>query len=143
MFALIATTVGMSLLTAQEKPATSEGQHYRAKEILGSKVSLEAEASAGIVEDIVLDENGNVDYLIVKNETNKLVTVPWDATQFDVKKRTTVVHIAPEKFKQVPTYTAEQYPAFATPTYRTEVYRYYGLTPAQERRMIRRGVLPR
>src|SRR5436853_6723472 len=88
MFTLIATTVGLGLLTAQEKqekPATSGGQHYRAKEILGSKVSLEAEATAGTVEDIVLDENGNVDYLIVKNETNKLVTVPWDAAQFDVK----------------------------------------------------------
>lgn len=141
---MIATTVGLSLLTAQEtKQAPPPGQTYRAKEILGSKVTLGADASVGIVDDIVLDENGNVDYLIVKNEANKLVTVPWDATEFDAKKRMSVLHIAPEKFQQVPTYTVEQYPAFATPTYRSEVYRYYGLTPAQERRMIRRGVLPR
>ena len=100
MFSLIATTVGLSLLTAQEtKQAAPMGQNYRAKEILGSKVTLGADASVGVVDDIVLDENGNVDYLIVKNEANKLVTVPWDATEFDAKKRMSVVHITPEKFK--------------------------------------------
>jgi hypothetical protein len=95
----------------------------------------------GTVDDIVIDEHGNVDYLIVMNSDNRLVTVPWDAARFNSEKRMAVVHIAPEKFRQVPTYTVNQYPNFATPAYRTEIYRWYGLTPGQERRAIRRGAV--
>ncbi len=36
-------------------------------------------------------------------------------------------------------YTVEQYPVFSTPSYRSQVYKYYGLTPAEQRRVIRRG----
>src|SRR5262245_24741259 len=86
----IAATGTLSLLAAQEKDKSTsdESPHYRVKEILGSKVSLEGNTAAGTVDDIVLDENGNVDYLIVINNDKKLVTVPWDAATFDVKKRT-------------------------------------------------------
>jgi len=126
-------------VTGQEPkpPGAPDVPHYRVKEILGSKVSLDGNRSVGTVEDIVLDINGNVDYLIVSNEAGKLVTVPWDSAEFDAKKRAAVLRIAPDKFQQVPTYTVEQYPAFSTPAYRTQVYTYYGLTPAQERRMRR------
>ena len=119
------------------------GKHYRAKEILGSKVQIEEDTEVGTVDDIVLDDNGNVDYLIVVNSDDKLVTVPWDATQFNSEKRVAVVHITAAKFKEVPTYTAERYPVFSTPTYRVQVYKAYGLTPGQERRLIRRGALDR
>ena len=43
-----------------------------------------------------------------------------------------------ERFRQIPTYTVEQYPNYYAPTYRTQVYKYYGITPGQERRLERR-----
>ena len=135
--------VGARLISAQDgtSKAASEGQHYRAKQILGARVNLDGKTSAGTVDDIVMDENGNVDYLIVVNQDERLVTVPWDATRFNVDKRTAVVDITPQKFQQVPTYTVEQYPVFSAPAYRTQIYRYYGLTPHQQRRMIKRGAV--
>lgn len=138
---IVAAIAGSSLVTADDKsPASSP--HYRAKQILGSKVSIDGKMEVGIVDDIVLDEHGNVDYLIVVNEdNNKLVTVPWDATRFNAEKRSAVVRIAPEKYKRIPTYTIEQYPLFSTPTYRTQTYKYYGLTPAAERRLMRQGTV--
>ncbi len=147
-FALATAMVGAALTVGDDKPAAdkadrpaAEGElHFRAKQILGSKVSLEGNTKVGTVDDIVLDEHGNVDYLIVVNSENRLVTVPWDATRLDTDKHTAVVHITPEKFQQVPTYTAETYPVFTAP-YRTQVYRYYGLTPGQQRRAIRRGAV--
>jgi len=139
--ALLAALAGAIIVTAEEKPAAEGGQHFRAKQILGSKVSIDGNTQVGTVDDIVLDESGNVDYLIVINSDDKLVTVPWDAAQFNLEKRSAVVHIAPERFQQVPTYTVERYPAFATPTYRTQIYKYYGLTPGQQRRAIRRGAV--
>jgi len=143
-FAGIVMAMAAAFVAAQEaaqKPAAQEVPQFRAKQILGSKVNLEGNAAAGTVDDIVLDENGNVDYLIVMNQDQKLVTVPWDATRFNVDKRVAVVNITPQKFQQVPTYTVDQYPVFSTPAYRTKIYNYYGLTPHQQRRMIRRGAV--
>ena len=140
---LFAATAGVGVLQAEdgEKPAAG-GQHYRAKQIIGSKVQIEGDTAVGTVDDIVLDDAGNVDYLIVANSDNKLVTVPWDAARFNAEKRMATIQITPERFQQVPTYTATQYPVYSTPAYRTQLYKSYGLTPAQERRVIRRSVNP-
>jgi hypothetical protein len=150
-FCATITTVG--LLRAQDAPRatdpppasdrgvdarTTAPQNYRAKQILGSKVSLDGDREAGTVDDIVFGENGAIDYLVVVNSDSKLVTVPWEAARFNAERRTAVIHIAPERFQEIPTYTAEQYPSYWAPTYRAQIYKYYGLTPRQERRMIRR-----
>ncbi len=111
---------------------------YRAKQIIGSKLAIQGNASAGTVDDIVLDEHGNVDYLIVATADGQLVTVPWDAAVYNADKRVATVQITPDNFKQVPTYTAQQYPVYSTPTYRNQVYQAYGLTPGQARRAVRR-----
>lgn len=137
---------GAGLISAQQAQqgaakGAAEAQQFRAKQILGARVNLEGNTAGGTVDDIILDENGNVDYLIVVNDNQKLVTVPWDATQFNVDKRVAVVNITPQKWQQAPTYTVDHYPVFSAPAYRTQVYSYYGLTPHQTRRMIRRGAV--
>src|SRR2546421_334265 len=80
----------------QNQPANNSGtvaQTFRAKQVLGSKVAIQGNASAGVVDDIVLDEHGNVDYLIVANTDGQLVTVPWDAAVFNADKRVATVEI--------------------------------------------------
>jgi hypothetical protein len=121
---------------AEVRTADQAGQAYRAKEVLGSKVSIEGNVSIGTVDDIVIDGDGYVEYLIVAND-GKLVTVPWDAAKFNFKERSAMVSITADQFKQVPTYTTNQYPVFSAPAYRTDMYRFYGLTP-RERRIERR-----
>lgn len=120
--------------TAQQQPAAAQ---YRVKQLLGSKVRIEGEVAIGTVDDLVFDDNGVVEYLIVMNE-NKLVSVPWEAAKFNFEKRTATINIAPERFRRVPTFTVDTYPTFSTPTYRTQTYQYYGLTPGQARRLERR-----
>ncbi len=127
-----------SLVAAQEvvPPGGAAPQAYRAKQVIGSTINLQGNVSIGTVDDIVFDDNGYVEYLIVVNE-NKLVTVPWEAAKFNFEKRTAVVNISQDQFKQVPTYTAQQYPVFSAPAYRVDTYKYYGLTPRQERKIER------
>ena len=121
---------------AKQSEVHEEGQSYRAKSVLGSKVMIDGEASVGTVDDIVFSDDGYIEYLIVSNE-DKLVTVPWKATKFNFEKRMATVNITQERFKAIPTYTVQQYPVFHAPQYRLETYKYYGLTPGQ-RREIRR-----
>jgi hypothetical protein len=114
-------------------PATA----VRAKSILGATVSLQGGTRAGTVEDIVLSNDGVVDYLIV-SEGGKLVTVPWDAVNFNYEKRTATINLAPEQYQRIPTYTTTAYPQFYSPAYRTQVYKYYNLSPGKIRRLERR-----
>src|SRR5262245_48230678 len=114
-----------------------EGGTVRAKSILGAKVHVKGDTSVGTVEDIVLSTEGVVDYLIVSQD-GKLTTVPWDVAKFDYEKRTAVISIPIETYRKIPTYTTERYPNFYAPTYREQVYKYYGVTPGAIRRLERR-----
>lgn len=93
---------------------------FRAKEVLGTKVSIAGGTSIGTVEDLVFDDAGNLEYMIVDNG-GKLITVPWEAATFDLGKKTAVVGITQDVYKTIPTYTTTTYPSFYTPTYRTDI----------------------
>ena len=109
---------------------------YRAKQIIGAKIMIQNNTAIGTVDDIVFDDAGNLEYLIVAND-GKMVSVPWEAAKFDVKSQTAVVNITPEVYKTIPTYTVTTYPEFFVPTYRTTTYKYYGITPRDLRRIER------
>jgi hypothetical protein len=111
---------------------------FRATEVIGSKVAIQNNATAGTVNDIVFTDGGDVEYLIVQTNDKKLVTVPWTAANFNLEQKTAVVNITPEQFKTIPTYTVQSYPQFFTPAYRTQIYKAYGLTPGELRRIDRR-----
>jgi len=117
---------------------TAPMQTFRVKQVLGSKVSVQDNISVGTVEDVVFRTDGMIEYLIVDNG-GKLTTVPWEAAKFDYDKRIATVHITNDVYTTIPTYTVKEYPAFHTPTYQTEIYRYYKLNPRQERRIERRN----
>lgn len=111
-------------------------QAYRAKQILGSKVHIEGDVAIGTVDDVVFDDNGQVEYLIVEND-RKLVTVPWEAAKFNFQQRTATIGITQAQYQKIPTYTVDQYPTYFAQPYRTQIYGFYGLTP-RERRIERR-----
>lgn len=115
---------------------TTAAPSYRAKQVLGSKVMIEGNTSIGVVDDLVFDAAGNMDFLIVNNG-GKLTTLPWEAAKFNFEQQVATVAITAEQYKTIPTYTTTTYPNFYTPTYRTEVYKYYNLTPRELRRWER------
>src|SRR4051812_30087960 len=72
---------------ADPVPTTrTAGNHFRAKQILGSKITIQGSTEVGVVDDLVFDDAGNFEYMIVNNG-GKLVTVPWEAAKFDVEKK--------------------------------------------------------
>jgi hypothetical protein len=131
LLAVIAVGGDLPAQDGATQPATAT--HYRVKQVLGATVNIEGDTSIGKVDDIVFDDNGQIEYMIVLNKS-RFVTVPWEAAKFNFEKRTAMVQIAPERFHKIPTYAVDQYPAFSTPTYRTQTYQFYGLGPGQGRR---------
>jgi len=131
---------GLGFLLAQGNDSTRKSgtsSALYAKSLLGAKVHIQGDTGVGIVEDFVLSDEGVVDYLIV-SDSGKLFTVPWDAAKFNFEKRIATINITQEQYRQIPTYTADRYPQFYTPVYRTEVYRYYGIKPGPIRRLMDR-----
>jgi sporulation protein YlmC with PRC-barrel domain len=110
--ALAAFLLTPSLASAQVTTSTSNkiavGSQFRAKQVLGTKIMIQNNTAIGTVDDLVFDDAGNLDYLIVENG-GKLVTVPWDAAKFDLDKRTAVLSITPDQYKVIPTYTVTTY----------------------------------
>lgn len=134
------TGLGSSTVQAQApvpKGAPVANREYRVKQVLGTKVHIQGDLAIGTVDDIVFDDSGYIEYLIVLNE-GKLVTVPWEAAKFNFENRTATVNITREQYRVIPTYTVERYPTFYSPAYRVEIYKHYGLTPRQERRIDRK-----
>jgi len=123
---------------ALSTPTTTTTSSFRAKQVLGTRILIQDDTQVGTVEDMVSDRAGNLDYLVVSTGDSKLVTVPWDAATFDPEKKTAKLNVTQEVWKSVPTYTATTYPQFYTPTYRTDIYKVYGLTPRELRRIERR-----
>jgi len=110
----------------------------RAKQVLGAKISIQNNTAIGTVDDIVLSDGGDVEYVVVQTGDNKMITVPWSTVVWGKDFKTASVNISPEQYKVIPTYSTTTYPEYFTPTYRTEVYKYYGATPGTLRRIIRR-----
>jgi hypothetical protein len=132
-FVLSATLFAAGSAAAQAPRTTAESHPgYRAKQVLGAKMSIQGNIVIGTVDDIVFADDGHVEYLVVVND-GKLVAVPWEAAKFNFEQRTAVVNITPEQFKVIPTFTVERYPTFLAPTYREEIYRFYGLRPRELR----------
>lgn len=131
------TAAAQPPVAAQPVPGTVPAA-YRAKDVIGTRVSIQNNTAVGTVDDIVFSAGGDVEYLIVAAPDGKLTSVPWTAATFNPAQRTAVVDITPERYRAIPTFTVTTYPQFFTPTYRTEVYRHYGLTPGEFRRIERR-----
>src|SRR5688572_13758485 len=110
---------------AATRPAAST-QAHRAKQVLGAKVMIQGDLSIGTVDDLVFNDAGQVEFLIVANE-GKLVTVPWQAAKFNFERQTATLNITQERFREIPTYTVREYPVYFEPAYRQRAYGWFGL----------------
>ncbi len=143
---VLAALTGIAVASADEPrvapPASSDVANLprplRAKQVLGAKLSIQNNTAIGTVDDIVLSNAGDVEYVIVQTDDNKMVTVPWSTVVWNKDYKTATVDVTPEQFKVLPRYTATTYPDYFAPTYRSEVYKLYGTTPGALRRLERR-----
>lgn len=111
-------------------------QTHKVKAVLGTKVSIQGGLTIGTVDDVIFDDDGYIDYLVVLNE-GKYVVVPWQAAKFNFEQRAATVNITQQQFQQVPTFTGQAWPTFDT-GYQQRIYGYYGVTP-HDRRIERRS----
>src|SRR4051794_30779604 len=83
------------------RPADARPAHaLKAKNVLGSKVSLKGGQAIGTVEDMIFSDDGTLDYLVVRYE-GKYVFVPWQAAKFNFEKHVATLEVPQEKWREV------------------------------------------
>ena len=109
------------------------------KHVIGTNVTIQGGTGVGTVEDIVFNDNGCIDYVVV-NHSGKYVVMPYTAVQFNWEQRAATVNITQEKYREIPTYTVQTLPTIQwyEPTFVTRTYGYYGVDPT--RREIRQDI---
>jgi len=103
-------------VTTQTSPAP---QMRRVSQILGSAVQLQGGAAYGKVEDIVLNDAGMVEYVLVSNE-GRMVMMPWDAASMDFGKRIVTYDVTPQAVQPL-SFTPDQLPTIVNTPYTNRV----------------------
>lgn len=80
--------------------------------LMGARVTIERGDSFGKVTDIVLNEDGCVEYLIVSYE-DELVPVPWGAVNYNVDERIVAINVrvTRDKLRDL-SFRSERWPNF-------------------------------
>ena len=69
------------------------GEMRRASAIMGARVVVQEGEPLGEVVDLVINEGGCIDFLIVRHEDG-YIPVPWSVTTFNVQRRSVLVNSA-------------------------------------------------
>src|SRR5689334_3856777 len=129
---------GQAPVRTRETTTTSTTTIHKVSAVMGDNVVVSDGGTVGKVEDIVLSENGCVDYVVVSYES-KYVLVPWGVTTWNVQDRTLRVNITRDKFTQVPTFTRDRWPSLTDSQYISQVRTAFGVTESGYRGDRREG----
>src|SRR5687768_1700712 len=108
----------------RERETTTEVR--RVSVLIGSKVTVEREDSFGKVVDVVINEHGCIDYVIVSYDED-LVAVPWGVVNFEAREKVVRidVRVTRERLRSV-TFREGRWPDFRSDRWRTSAREVWG-----------------
>jgi hypothetical protein len=101
-------------------------QVHRVSVIMEAGVALQDADSFGKVVDVVLNENGCVEYLVVSYDQNYIM-VPWSVTTVNFERRVVRLEVTRERLRDVPTFTRDRWPNLGDAQYRQQVFKAFGV----------------
>jgi sporulation protein YlmC with PRC-barrel domain len=110
----------------EERPVAPGGEIRKASVLLGSKIAVADGAALGEVVDLVINNSGCIDFLIVRYEEDYMA-VPWSVTTFNVQRRSVVVNtnITRAQLRDV-TFTKNRWPNFYGGTFQRNMQTVWG-----------------
>jgi hypothetical protein len=116
---------GASLALAQETSVRTSSHVRRVSVVVGASVTLERGGSIGKVEDIVLNDNGCAEYVVISYE-DSYIAVPWTVATVDFDERVVRLDISRDRLRDIPTFSRDQWPDFARGEYRDKLRKAFG-----------------
>lgn len=111
---------------AKAARAAAPGGYHRVTSVIGTTVTLGQE-QLGQVTEVVFNESGCIDYMIVKYE-DRFVAVPWRAARVDYDRRTVAItgtSATRDRLRDL-SFTEAQWPTFADPTWNQSMRTVWG-----------------
>ena len=99
--------------TNHEAPGSTQ-EVRRLSLVIGGGVRIANGVSVGKIEDVVLNDRGCIDYVVVAYQ-DKYVAIPWTVATVDYGQRIVTVDITEQRFAQVPTFARTEF-AVLSPT---------------------------
>jgi hypothetical protein len=139
---LAASGLAMAQVTETRTVTTTIPAGTRtANQVIGSAIRLQDGVSYGRVEDIVLNEDGYAEYLVVSRE-GQYGLLPWSAARVDYGQRVITYDVAPQVVQPF-FFAPNAWPNYSDPQFRTRIREVFPRATRREiRRIEREGVPP-
>jgi hypothetical protein len=110
----------------------------RVSEVVGGTVRLSAGTSIGKIEDIVISDQGCIDYVIVSYHDH-FVPIPWSVTTVRFDDRVVLVDIDVQRFDEIPTFTKDEYHVLADAEFTKKVNKAFNVESTRRESRTREG----
>jgi sporulation protein YlmC with PRC-barrel domain len=110
----------------QETRTESATQVRRVSTVISSRVVLAQGGSVGKVEDIVINEDGCVDYLVVAYQ-DEFILVPWSITTVNFQEQVVRLDATRQTLRSVPTFTRGNWPNLSSRQYTQRLWSAWGV----------------
>jgi len=116
---------GTSLTFAQDTNVRTSSHLRRVSVVLGSSVTLERGGDVGKVEDVILNDDGCPEYVVIRYE-DAYIAVPWTVTTVNFDERVVRLDISRDRLRDIPTFSRDRWPDFARGEYRDRLRKVFG-----------------
>jgi hypothetical protein len=116
---------GAGTTRAQNAGGRGFSQPRRMSSVLGANVTLERGGDVGKVEDVVLNDSGCPEYVVIRYEDG-YVAVPWTFVTVNFEDRVVRLDVTRDRFRDIPTFSRDRWPDFAGGEYRKKLRKVFG-----------------
>jgi hypothetical protein len=143
-FGLVLTASGLAMGQVTERRTITTpipAGTRTANQVIGSAIRLQDGVSYGRVVDIVLNEDGYAEYLVVSRE-DRYALLPWSAARVDFGQRVVTYDVTPQVVQPL-FFAPNAWPNYSDPQFTTRVREVFPRATRREiRRIEREGVPP-
>jgi len=128
--------------TTTVSPGGTTTEVRRISQIMGANVRLRGNNSYGKVEDVVLDGNGGIGYLVVSNG-GRYAMLPWNAANFNYGQRYVTYDVTPQAVQPL-FFARDAWPNISDQQFTTRMRQVFPGTGVVRRESLRpvEGTLP-
>jgi sporulation protein YlmC with PRC-barrel domain len=139
-WALIASSVAVGQDVIQETrttttPGGATTEIRRVSQLLGANVRLQGDENYGKVEDVILDDNGGIGYLLV-SKNNRYVMMPWNAANINYGQRVVAYDVAPRAVQPL-YFDRNAWPSISDPQYTSRIQQVFPRSGTVRREVLR------
>ena len=144
-FATDASSYGDSKTRMKQHQGMKKGAHgmqsrmnnKRMSELMGMEVKSRDGKAIGTVSDIVVNDRGQANYLIISyggilGLGEDLVPIPWQAVNISRKSGDLMVNVDPDVLEKAPNFADNEWPDFNQTEWQRDVRGYYGMETEEE-----------